>query len=62
MKAQRTIVVSLMSVVALASHFYVLRQNFLCYDQGTVRRAILYGDRSCFIKFSVEIFIHRMEK
>ena len=25
----------------------LLRQSFLCYVQGTVRRAILYVDRSC---------------
>ena len=35
---------------ALVSHFKVLRQSFLCYGQGTVRRAILYRDRTCFIR------------
>ena len=31
---------------ALASHFKVLFQSFFT---GTVRQAILYGDRSCFL-------------
>ena len=40
--------VTLTLASALVSHFKVLRQSFLCYGQGAVRRAILYGDRSCF--------------
>ena len=50
-RAQRTIVVALTAAsawaLALASHFKVLCQSILCYGQGTVRGAILYGDRSC---------------
>ena len=42
-----TLTLALAWVWALASHFTVLHQSFICYGQGTVRRAILYGDRSC---------------
>ena len=45
MKVQIAVVVTLTS--ALASHFKALCQSFLCYGQGTVRRAILYRNRSC---------------
>ena len=51
MKVQRAIVVTLMLAWALAlmSHFKVLHQSFfLCNGQNTVRRVILYKDKSCF--------------
>ena len=35
--------------VGIASHLKVLCQSFLCDGQGTVRQAILYGNRSCFL-------------
>ena len=46
MKIQRVIFVTLMSGSVLASHFKVLRQSFLCYGQGAVRRVVLYRYRS----------------
>ena len=47
MKEQEATVVSLTSVLALAPYFQVLCHSFLCDGQGTVKRAILYIDRSC---------------
>ena len=35
-------------MLASTSHCKVLRQRFLCHGIGTVRLAILYGDRSCY--------------
>ena len=40
---------------AWASYFKILCQSCLCYGQDIVRRANLYGDRSC-------IFLVLMEK
>ena len=51
MIVQGAVVVTLTLVLAStwASHFKVLCRSFLCYEQGTVRGAILSGDRSCFM-------------
>ena len=50
-KVQRTIIVTLMLVWALASYFNVLCLSFLCDGQGFVRQAILYVGRSRFSFF-----------
>ena len=50
MIAQGAVVVTLTLALASvwAAHFKVLASKFfLCYGQDTVRRAVLYGDRSC---------------